>query len=310
MWLYQAQWFAGRNRNASGKFSLMMDVTIDEFVRHLDDERGLAANTLAAYRSDLLQFEEFVRGSRYQGWDVPPKLVREFMSDLVHREYRQASQARKLAAVKALYKYLKLNNRVVNDPTTGLGGAPVAKRRPQVISTSEVERLLEEAADPSTPEEMRDRAMLETLYATGLRVSELVALDLEAVDAGFQRVTLGRATSRSRTVPLNERAGEALRVYIDDGRTKLLRQADEPAVFLNHRGKRLTRQGFWLIVKAYASRARIEKTITPHTLRHSFATHRLQGEGNVREIQELLGHASSSTTKVYAELAREAREGV
>ena len=285
-----------------------MDVTIEEFVRHLDDERGLAANTVAAYRSDLLQFEKFVRGSRYEGWDVPPKLVREFMTDLVHREYRQTSQARKLAAVKALYRYLKSNHKVVNDPTTGLGGMPVAKRRPQVISTSDVELFLEQAADPSTPEEMRDRAMLETLYATGLRASELVALDVDDIDDHSQRVVLAKASSRSRTVPLNERAAEALRVYIEDGRTKLLRQVNEPAVFLNHRGTRLTRQGFWLIVKAYANRAGIEATITPHTLRHSFATHRLQGDGNVREIQKLLGHVSSSTTKVYAELAREARE--
>ena len=285
-----------------------MDVTIEEFVRHLDDERGLAANTRAAYRSDLLQFEEFLRGSRYEGWDVPPKLVREFMTDLVHREYRQASQARKLAAVKAMYRYLKSSHKVVNDPTAGLGGTPVAKRRPQVISTSDVERLLEQASDPSTPEEMRDRALLETLYATGLRVSELVALDVEDLDDHFQRVTLAKVSSRSRTVPFNDRSSEAMRTYIEDGRTKLLRQVNEPAVFLNHRGKRLTRQGFWLIVKAYASRAGIEATITPHTLRHSFATHRLQGEGNLREIQELLGHRSSSTTKVYAELAREARE--
>lgn len=284
-----------------------MRATVDDFVQHLETERGLSKNTLAAYRSDLRQFEAFVSKSGHSGWDIPPSIVRGFMSDLVQREYRQTSRARKLAAVKALYRYLRSTEAVASDPTTGLNGARVARRRPRIISTAEVERLLEQASDASTPERMRDRAMLEALYATGMRVSELVGLDVDDVDCWAREIVLGRHGANARTVPLTERSAEALQAYLTNGREKLLRRADEQAVFLNHRGTRLTRQGFWLIVKAYAQRSNIQTPITPHTLRHSFAAHRLQGDSSVREVQQLLGHASPATTQVYAELARESR---
>ncbi|MYD95180.1 MAG: tyrosine recombinase [Chloroflexi bacterium] len=285
----------------------MMRASVDDFVQHLKTERGLSKNTLAAYRSDLRQFETFVRKAGHSGWDVPPQVVRSFMTDLIQREYRQTSRARKLAAVKALYRYLLSSGTVATDPTAGLDGARVTRRRPRIISPAEVERLLEQAADASTPERMRDRAMLEALYATGMRVSELVGLDVEDVDCWEREILLGRDGASARTVPLTERAAEALQAYLTNGREKLLRRVDEPAVFLNHRGNRLTRQGFWLIVKAYAQRSNIQTPITPHTLRHSFAAHRLQGDSSVREVQKLLGHASPATTQVYAELARENR---
>lgn len=297
-----------RSENVLSLLGALMHVTIEDFVRHLDDERGLSANTLAAYRSDLTQFENFLKTSGHAGWGISPRVVRAFMTDLIQREYRQTSQARKLAAVRALYRYLKSIDEVTTDPTAGLGGARVAKRRPKIISTSDVECLLENAADATTPERMRDRAMLEALYAAGMRVSELVALDVGDFDVEAQTLVLARDGPRKRSVPLTNRAAKALHVYVSDGRVKSLRRVDEPAVFLNHRGNRLTRQGFWLIVKAYARRAGIEATITPHTLRHSFATHQLQGAGTVREVQAILGHASLATTRVYEELARESRE--
>ena len=282
-----------------------MRASVDDFVHHLKTERGLSKNTLAAYRSDLRQFETFVRKAGHSRWDVPPQVVRSFMTDLIQREYRQTSRARKLAAVKALYRYLLSSQAVATDPTAGLDGARVTRRRPRIISPAEVERLLEQAADASTPERMRDRAMLEALYATGMRVSELVGLDVEDVDCWEREIVLGRNGASARTVPLTDRSAEALQAYLTNGREKLLRRVDEPAVFLNHRGNRLTRQGFWLIVKAYAQRSNIQTPITPHTLRHSFAAHRLQGDSSVREVQKLLGHASPATTQVYAELARE-----
>ncbi len=282
-----------------------MRASVDDFVQHLRTERGLSKNTLAAYRSDLRQFETFLQKAGHGNWDVPPKVVRSFMTDLIQREYRQTSRARKLAAVKALYRYLVSSEAVATDPTAGMDGARVARRRPRIITTAEVERLLELAADASTPERMRDRAMLEALYATGMRVSELVELNVDDVDCWAREIVLGRDGASARTVPLSERSAEALQAYLTTGREKLLRRVDEPAVFLNHRGNRLTRQGFWLIVKAYAKRSNIQTPITPHTLRHSFAAHRLQGESSVREVQKLLGHASPATTQVYAELARE-----
>ena len=280
-----------------------MDATIEDFVEHLRVERGLSANTLSAYRSDLNQFREYMTRAERGSWSVPPAFVREFMNELVQREYEPSSQARKLAALKSLYRYLLSAGVVSSDPTAGLDGARVKKRLPQTLSRAEVERVLQEAASGRAPENLRDRAMLEALYATGMRVSELAALDLADVDRAAETITLARDGAGERRVPLGGRALAAVEDYLAAGRARLKPSADEPALFLNHRGARLTRQGFWLIVKTYARRAGIKAHITPHTLRHSFAEHRLRADGNVRQVQRLLGHASLATTQIYAELA-------
>ncbi len=280
-----------------------MDATIEDFVEHLRVERGLSANTLSAYRSDLNQFREYMTRAERGSWSVPPTFVREFMNELVQREYEPSSQARKLAALKSLYRYLLSAGVVTSDPTAGLDGARVKKRLPQTLSRAEVERVLQEAASGRAPENLRDRAMLEALYATGMRVSELAALDLADVDRAAETITLARDGAGERRVPLGGRALAAVEDYLAAGRARLKPSADEPALFLNHRGARLTRQGFWLIVKTYARRAGIKAHITPHTLRHSFAEHRLRADGNVRQVQRLLGHASLATTQIYAELA-------
>jgi len=280
-----------------------MDATVEDFVEHLRVERGLSANTLSAYRSDLNQFREYMARAERDSWSVPPAFVRQFMNELVQREYEPSSQARKLAALKSLYRYLLSAGVVTSDPTAGLDGARVKKRLPQTLSRAQVERLLQEAASGRAPDNLRDRAMLEALYATGMRVSELAALDLADVDRAEETITLARDGSGERRVPLRGRALAAVEDYLAAGRARLKPSADEPALFLNHRGARLTRQGFWLIVKTYARRAGIKAHITPHTLRHSFAEHRLRADGNVRQVQQLLGHASLATTQIYAELA-------
>lgn len=280
-----------------------MDATVEDFVEHLRVERGLSANTLSAYRSDLNQFREYMARAERDSWSVPPAFVRQFMNELVQREYEPSSQARKLAALKSLYRYLLSAGVVTSDPTAGLDGARVKKRLPQTLSRAQVERLLQEAASGRAPDNLRDRAMLEALYATGMRVSELAALDLADVDRAQETITLARDGSGERRVPLRGRALAAVEDYLAAGRARLKPSADEPALFLNHRGARLTRQGFWLIVKTYARRAGIKAHITPHTLRHSFAEHRLRADGNVRQVQQLLGHASLATTQIYAELA-------
>ena len=280
-----------------------MDATIEDFVEHLRIERGLSANTLSAYRSDLNQFREYMDRAGRGSWSVPPAFVRQFMNELVQREYEPSSQARKLAALKSLYRYLLSSGVVSSDPTAGLDGARVKKRLPQTLSRAQVERLLQEAASGRAPQDLRDRAMLEALYATGMRVSELAALDLADVDQAEETITLARNGAGERRVPLPGRALAAVEDYLAAGRVRLKPNAGEPALFLNHRGARLTRQGFWLIVKTYARRAGIKAHITPHTLRHSFAEHRLRADGNVRQVQRMLGHASLATTQVYAELA-------
>ena len=282
-----------------------MDAKIDGFTAHLEADRGLAVNTVAAYRSDLLQFRDFVIARGRDSWDLRSVDIRAFMADLIRREYQSSSQARKLAAVKAFYRWLLAGGAIAADPTAGLGGTRVAKRRPQIVSAAEVERLLGQTAGEPTPERLRDRAMLESLYATGMRVSELVALDVGDFRREGRALELAQSRAHARRVPVSDRAAHALGEYLDDGRVKLLRRAAEQAMFLNHRGSRLTRQGFWLIIKSYARKAKITTPVTPHTLRHSFATHRLQGRGNLREVQRLLGHASPATTQIYAELARE-----
>ncbi len=282
-----------------------MDAKIDRFIAHLETERGLAVNTVAAYRSDLFQFHDFVSSRGRESWGVPSADIRAFMADLIQREYQSSSQARKLAAVKAFYRWLLAGGAIGTDPTASLGGTRVAKRRPRIVSAAEVERLLRQTTGEPTPERLRDSAMLEALYATGMRVSELVALDVGNFDREDRALELAQSRAHARRVPVSDRAADALAAYLDDGRVKLLRRAAEQAMFLNHRGSRLTRQGFWLIIKGYARKAKIATPITPHTLRHSFATHRLQGRGNLREVQRLLGHASPATTQIYAELARE-----
>ena len=281
--------------------------TIEEFIGYLQHERKRSANTLAAYRTDLTQFEEFVRSHGETGWDMPSATVQAFVHDLVSRAYEASSQARKLAAVKSFYRWLVGRGAVLSDPAADIGGAPVRKRRPTVLSTTQVERLLEQAAIDQAPERRRDLAMLETLYASGIRASELVALDVDDFRASGKVLRVGRRGPRERAITLSDRAGRALLAYLELARPNLLRRRDEFSMFLNHRGNRLTRQGFWLIVKGYARLADIRVPITPHTLRHSFATHRMRAEGDVREVQRLLGHASIATTRIYADLARKQR---
>ena len=278
---------------------------VEEFLRYLGQTKGLADNTLAAYGNDLNQFARFLEDRSETSWDVGKRTVADFLNYLVQREYQPSSQARKLAAVKGIYRFLKSEGRAQVDPTKGLGGARVTKKRPTVISVAEVDQLLAEAALARTPEGYRDSAMLELLYATGMRVSELVAVDVDDVDFETGEVVCGRGGERQRPLPFGARAGHAVKLYVRSWRRRILRSPEEPALFLNHRGKRLTRQGFWLIIKGHASAAGIDTAITPHTLRHSFATHRLRGDTPIPEVQSLLGHASPATTQIYVELARE-----
>lgn len=282
-----------------------LGLQVREFFDHLEVSKKHSANTLAAYANDLNQFARFLERQGDTDWAITRASVTGFLEYLVQREYKPSSQARKLAAVKALFRFLVENRTVSLDPTEGVGGARVAKKRPTVISIAEVDRLLAEAGSSRSPEGYRDSAMLELLYATGMRVSELVALNLQDLSLEAGLVVCGRGSSREREVPFGPRVVEVLNAYMRGARRQLLKSADEEGLFLNHRGRRLTRQGFWLIIKGHARTSRIETPITPHTLRHSFATHRLRGDGTVLEVQSLLGHASPATTQIYLEMARE-----
>ncbi len=299
-----------------------MEDHIVRFLLFLNDDRGLAANTVAAYQNDLRQLQEYLRGrSNGNGHatngngtaeaatlntvldGVTRNDINEFVLGLRERGYAPATVARKIAAIKSLFHYLSKNGLIREDPTVHLDSPKVGKPLPRAISVGDVQRLLNYNRDRTAPEALRDRAMLELLYATGMRVTELVSLDIEDVDLSAGRVRCVGRGHRVRVLPVRPAARDAVQLYVERGRNALLRapSAHGP-LFLNHRGQRLTRQGFWLIIKARARDAGISASITPHTLRHSFAAHRLNEGEDLRSLQEKLGHASISTTQIYTQV--------
>ena len=311
-----------------------MNQDVERFLQVLEAERGFSVNTIFAYRNDLTQFLTFLGGEnagesdRVSGGDegigaegASPQMIPQVQKwdqltddDLINyllflrsRKYAPSTVARKMAAIKSFFNFLIGEGQLRGDPGARMTAPRVDKYTPRSISPSEVERLLQQPAKEGDtaarrPEAARDRAMLETLYATGMRVSELVALDCDDVNLLERRMRCAGRTARERLVPLQERAIEAIDHYLFQARPLLVLR-DENALFLNHRGNRLTRQGFWLILKSYASKAEIAD-ITPHTLRHTFATHALGRGVDLREVQQLLGHVSISTTQVYRRMAQ------
>jgi integrase/recombinase XerD len=277
---------------------------VDEFLHFVAVEKGYSEHTVAAYRNDLTQFVHHLSGERISSWpDVGRAHIMNYILYLKEREYASSTVARKVAAVKSFFHFLVADGVLLDDPTAAVDSPPVEKHLPHPLSPEDTARLLAEPARSSTPKASRDSALLEVMYATGMRASEVVGLELDAVDleAGTVRC-LGKG-EKERILPLYERAREALRTYLENGRTRLLHGREEKTLFVNHRGRPLTRQGLWLIVTQYAAAAGIERKVTPHVLRHSFATHMLDGGAGLREVQHLLGHASISSTQVYTEVS-------
>ena len=290
-----------------------MDEGISNFISSLSVEKGFSNNTLEAYKNDLSQFAAFVREKAAKedklqaSWEsVERALILDYLVTLRERSYAPATMARKIAAIKSFFNFLVAEGTLKKNPTEGVSGPKVGKALPKAISIEDVEKLLEQPDKLATPEAKRDKAMLELLYATGMRVSEMVSLNVRDVNLrnGFVRC-FGKG-SKERLIPIHSKAIKAVKTYVDDARPQILSTQDETALFLNRRGQRLTRQGFWLILKGHAERAKIEAEITPHVLRHSIATHLLHsGKMNLRELQELLGHANISTTQIYTHLTTE-----
>lgn len=284
-----------------------MNEGISQFLNFLAVEKNASANTIAAYRNDLAQLETFVK-KEFVGelpWgSVSSEHVVRYVGDLRERGYKDATVARKVAATKSFFGFLAAEGMIGNDPTENLKSPQVGKSLPRALTPREVDELLEQPGRRNTPESKRDKAMLELLYATGLRVTELVSLDISDVELEADPVTVrcvGKG-DQDRVRPLPPSAVNELRQYIFHVRPRLVRNRRESALFVNRRGERLTRQGFWLILKNYAKEANLDKTITPHTLRHTFATHMLSGGMPLRNVQEALGHASISTTQIYTHL--------
>ncbi|SIS62534.1 site-specific tyrosine recombinase XerD [Alicyclobacillus vulcanalis] len=275
-----------------------MEAEIRAFMDHLRLERGLSDNTTSSYARDLADFSRYLAREDRALERVDRTVVLRYLSDLKRRGMKPTTIARRMSALRAFFRYLVREGVVHLDPTQNVEVAAPDDHLPRVVSEEDVARIIGAVHRPDAMG-LRDRAMLETLYATGVRVSELISLSLQDVElaAGFIRVE-GKG-NKERVIPLGEWAQEALTSYLRYGRPLLVRDRSEQAVFVNRFGRRLTRQGFWNILKAYAREAGVSGKVTPHTLRHSFATHLLEGGADLRVVQELLGHADISTTERY-----------
>ena len=284
---------------------------VQSFLNHLAIEKGFSDNTIDAYRNDLYQLSSFVEElAMVQGYEpswsaVDRNLLISYILNLKERNYASATVARKVAAAKSFFDFLVAEGALAHDPTENLSSPKVGKALPTPLSADEVEALLAEPAKASSPEAKRDKAMLELLYAGGMRVSELVSMNTSDLNLGAGFVRCFGKGAKERIIPIHRRAAQAVEKYLEEARSMLLHDRDEEALFLNRRGERLTRQGFWLILKAYAKAAGLKTEVTPHTLRHSFATHMLSGGADLRAVQELLGHANISSTQIYTHLTSE-----
>lgn len=286
----------------------MVKEDIESFLNYLTVEKGYSENTIAAYRNDLSDLADFAeaeanRKNTMPSWDhFGRQGVLSYLLRLKEKNYAATTVARKLAATKSFFGFMVAEAKLKDNPCQNIGSPHIGKSLPNPLSISQVRLLLEQPAKSNTLEARRDKAMLELLYASGMRVSELVALNLGDVNTGECFVRCFGKGHKERLIPIHERAAQSVKGYVEETRPKLAREKNETALFLNPRGERLTRQGFWQKIKNYAKSANLAGKISPHTLRHSFATHMLNGGANLRSVQELLGHANISTTQVYTHL--------
>ncbi|MDR7440118.1 MAG: site-specific tyrosine recombinase XerD [Armatimonadota bacterium] len=278
---------------------------VDAFLDHLRLEVGCSPHTCAAYRTDLADFARF---ARMQGVTDLRRVSRAevtlYLFSLRHRGLSPATVARRLSALRALYRFLMQEGEAGADPTEDVTGPRRRRPLPKVLSREEVARLLS-ALPAHTPEGLRDRAILELLYASGLRVAELVGLEVGDVDLEAELVRVTGKGRRQRVVPVGSYAVRALEAYLSLGRPALLRGRQARAMFVGRSGKPLSRQWVWGMLRRYARLAGIRSPVSPHVLRHSFATHLLEGGADLRAVQELLGHASITTTQIYTHVTRE-----
>ena len=280
-----------------------------DFLSYLELERGLSRNTLNAYRTDLLQYGEFLGEHELDPLKARPADIGDFLADLATGNGRPACSAatvhRKTACLRSFYKHLRRDELIGDDPTAALSAPRRAKKLPQVLNYAEVQRLLA-APRGSEPTALRDRALLEAMYACGLRASETIGLELSDIDLHEGLLRARGKGSKERIVPLGRKAIAAISAYLRGGRPKLVpAERHEARLFVNFRGGPLSRQGLYKIVQRHAREAGLAGQMSPHTLRHSFATHLLAGGCDLRAVQEMLGHADIATTQMYTHLSGE-----
>ena len=285
-----------------------MEKRIKLFLEFLQKDKKLSNNTLQSYKRDITQYESYINEENLQYLKVTNEDIKKYLENLKNIGKKTSTISRNLASIRSFYQYLVRTKKVKEDPTEGIQSPKVEKRVPSVLSSKEVELLLEQ---PKTVDlkGIRDKAMLEFAYATGMRVTEIINLDIDDVNLKEGYVSCSNA-NKQRNIPLGAISINALKEYIKKARPYLIKSEDEKSLFVNINGKRLKRQGFWKIVKFYKEQAHIEKEITPHVLRHSFATHLLQNGADLKAIQVMLGHSDISSTQVYMQFQDEGLKNI
>ena len=280
-----------------------MDKQIKLFLDFLENDKKLVSNTLQSYKRDILQYQEYVEENNINYLKVNSNTIKSYFEYLSDAGKKKSTISRNLASIRSFYQFLVRTKKIKKDPTSGVQSPKLEKKVPNILTAKEVELLLEQPKDVDL-KGIRDKAMLEFAYATGMRVTEIISLDINDVNFKDNYVTC-KSGHKKRIIPLGNLSMKALNEYVKSSRPYLIKDENTKALFVNINGKRLTRQGFWKIVKYYKEQANITKDITPHVLRHSFATHLLQNGADLKAIQTMLGHSDISSTQVYMQFQNE-----
>lgn len=276
-----------------------MDLYIMKFSNYLEKERELSDNTIESYIRDLKQFSKYSKGNGLSSIvEANKTLIITYLLYLQKAGKSVSTVSRNIASLRSFYQFVLNEGLIKKDPTINLQSPKQEKKLPCILTADEVEILLGQP-DLNCTKGVRDKAMLELLYASGIRVSELIALDLVDINLSMDYILSSKDTTNERVIPIGKMAVDILTLYVEEHRSKLVKDREEKSLFVNYHGKRLTRQGFWKIVREYTKQANINKNITPHTLRHSFAAHLIQNGADLKSVQEMLGHADISTTQIY-----------
>jgi len=285
-----------------------MEEQIELFLEFIKNDKKLSENTFQSYRRDVVQFSEYLRLNKINYVKVKESHIRNYIEYLQNLNKKASTISRHLASTRLFYQYLLKNKKVKHDPTENIQAPKIDKRTPNILTSQEISLLLEQPKNIDL-KGIRDKAMLEFAYATGMRVTEIISLNIADVNANEGYVVCKNGT-KQRNIPLGTLALKALKEYIEKARDILIKNENEKALFVNINGQRLTRQGFWKIIKFYKEQAHITKEITPHVLRHSFATHLLQNGADLKSIQTMLGHSDISSTQVYMQFQDESLKNI
>lgn len=285
-----------------------MEKQINNFLEFIKEDKKLSDNTLQSYKRDLVQLEEYMDSNKINFLKATDEDVKKYFSKLQEMGKKTSTVSRNIASIRSFYQFLVRNKKMKKDPTEKIQSPKVEKKAPTILSSSEIELLLEQPKNVDL-KGIRDKAMLEFAYATGMRVSEIISLNIEDINLK-EGLVICKNGGRQRNIPLGTLSLKALAEYIENSRPILIKDDAVKALFVNTNGKRLTRQGFWKIVKYYKEQAHITKDITPHVLRHSFATHLLQNGADLKSIQTMLGHSDISSTQVYMQFQDESIKNI